>query len=95
MSFKRLVTPSAKRFLKKLPTEAREALVDGTKILDENPYAGEKLSGSLHFLYSFHFKFRSVEYRIAYTIDNEKRAVIIHLVHTRENFYDKLRRLFK
>lgn len=92
---KRFVTTSGKRSLKKLPKDVRDALFKATELLETNPYAGEKLSGSLYFLYSFHFKIGSVEYRAAYTIDNEKQLVIIHFAHTRENFYEKLRRLFR
>ena len=92
--YRRVVTPSAKRSLKKLPKKVREALIVATKILEENPYAGEKLTGSLYFLYSFHFKIGAVEYRVAYTVDHEKKLVIAHFAHTRENFYEKVRRLF-
>lgn len=93
--YRRVVAPSAKRSLKKLPKKVREALVDITTVLEENPYAGEKLTGPLYFLYSLHFKISSTEYRVAYTIDHDKKFVVIHFAHTRENFYDKVRRLFK
>ncbi|MEK7576542.1 MAG: type II toxin-antitoxin system RelE/ParE family toxin [Patescibacteria group bacterium] len=93
--YRRVITHSAKRALKKLPPYIREALVVATEILEINPYAGEKLSGSLHFLYSFHFKIRSTEYRVAYTLDHEQKLIIVHLAHTRENFYEKIRRLFR
>lgn len=93
--YERVITPSAKRSLKKLPRPIREALVDATAILETDPYAGEKLSGALYFLYSFHFKSKNVEYRVAYTIDDEKTLIIVHFAHTRENFYEKLRRLFR
>lgn len=93
--YQREVTPSGKRSLKKLPLKVREDLITATKILETNPYAGEKLSGALYFLYSFHFKSVNTEYRVAYTIDNEKKLVTIHFANTRENFYEKLRRLFR
>ena len=93
--YQRIVTASAKRSLKRLPRRVREDLIETTEILEDNPYAGEKLSGALHFLYSFHFKSQNVEYRVAYTIDHEKKLVTIHFGHTRENFYEKLRRLFR
>lgn len=93
--YERVVTPSGKRSLKKLPHKIREDLLVATFILEINPYAGEKLSGALHFLYSFHFKSENVEYRVAYTIDTKKEVIIIHFAHTRENFYEKLWRLFR
>ncbi len=93
--YKRFVTPSGKRSLKKLPRDIREALVRETELLEKNPYAGERLSGPLHFLYSFHFKVNNTAYRAAYTINNEKKLIVIHFAHTRENFYEKLRRIFR
>ena len=92
--YKRVVTSSVKRSLKKLPRRVREDLIDATRVLENNPYAGEKLSGSLYFLYSFHFKSQNVHYRIAYTMNHEKKCITIHFAHIRENFYEKLRRLF-
>jgi len=93
--YERVITPSAKRSLKKLPRRVREELIEATSILEADPYAGEKLSGSLYFLYSFHFKLNNTEYRVAYTIDDVKELVVFHFAHTRENFYEKLRRLFR
>lgn len=92
---KLVITPSAKRSLKKLPLKTREELIKAVKILETNIYAGEKLSGSLHFLYSFHFKFNNTEYRAVYSIDNKNEFVIIQFAGPRENFYEKLKRLFK
>jgi mRNA-degrading endonuclease RelE of RelBE toxin-antitoxin system len=93
--YQRVITPSAKRSLKKLPISLRKEMINATKILEENPLAGEKLSGSLNFLYSFHFKYQDVQYRVAYTIDPKKKLVIIHFADKRENFYEKLRALFR
>jgi len=93
--YQRVITPSAKRSLKKLPHKIREDLIVASKILETDPYTGEKLSGPLYFLYSFHFKSSNVEYRLAYTIDSDKELIVIHFAHTRENFYEKLRRLFR
>ena len=93
--YRLVVTPSAKRSLKKLPLQVREDLIEATKNLESDPYAGEKLSGPLYFLYSFHFKSGNVEYRVAYTIDHKQKMIMIHFAHTRENFYEKLRRLFR
>lgn len=93
--YRRVVTPAAKRSLKKLPKHIRKALIEATEVLEMSPYAGEKLSGALFFLYSLHFTHKAVEYRVAYTIDHDRKLAIIHFAHTRENFYEKLRRLFR
>ncbi len=93
--FQRVITPSAKRSLKKLPLKLREELINTTKILEKYPLTGEKLTGSLDFLYSFHFKYNSVHYRVAYTINRKQKIIIIHFAAKRENFYEKLRALFR
>ena len=93
--YRRVVTTSAQRSLKRLPRLVREDLLRVTEILEDNPLAGDKLSGPLHFLYSLHFKSNNVNYRVAYTIDHDKRLIEVHLADTRENFYLKLRRLFR
>ena len=93
--YQRVITPSAKRSLKKLPITLRKEIIKATKTLEENPLAGEKLSGSLNFLYSFHFKYQDVQYRVAYTIDLKKKLVVIHFAAKRENFYEKLSKLFR
>ena len=92
--YKRVITPRAKRSLKTLPVAIRLSLIEATEALEHNPYSGKKLTGSLYFLYSFHFKIKNVDYRVAYTIDDARKLIIIHLAHSRENFYKKLRRLF-
>ena len=93
--YQRVITPSAKRSLKKLPRQVREDLIAATTVLEQNPYAGAKLSGPLYFLYSFHFKSHNVQYRVAYTIETEKQLIVVHYAGVRENFYEKLRRLFQ
>ncbi len=93
--YTRVVTSTGKRSIKKLPIQVRETLIKESKTLETDPVAGEKLSGSLNFLYSFHFKYKKVDYRCAYTIQEEKKLIEIHFVDVRENFYQKLRRIFR
>ena len=90
-----VITPSARKAAKKLPEYIKEEVISRSQTLKKNPYLGEKLSSSLHFLYCFHFKSRNVDYRLAYTINESRRLIIVHLVGPRENFYEKLKRLFK
>lgn len=93
--FQIFITPSAKKAAKKLPKTVREEIFKQSQKLKENPYLGEKLSGSLHFLYSFHLKFKGTEYRLAYTIDKSQKLIVVHLIGPRENFYEKLKRLLR
>jgi hypothetical protein len=46
-------------------------------------------------LYSFHFTARESQYRIAYSLYHPLQLVIVHLIHSRENFYEKLKRIFR
>ena len=89
-----VITPSAKKSAKKLPKAVRERIIKISSELKHQPFLGEKLSGSLHFLYSLHFKIREKDYRIAYSIDKRKGLIIIHLAQIREGFYQRLKRLF-
>lgn len=93
--YQRVITPSAKKSLKHLPPNVQNELLMATAVLMVNPYAGERLHGPLSFLFSFHFKCREVQYRVAYAVDEEQQLIIIHLTGTRENFYDRLRQLFR
>ncbi len=94
MAYQRVITTAAARSLKRLSQNAQEALLEATIALTTDPYAGERLHGPLSFLFSFHFKFGNVQYRVAYTIDTDRGLIIIHYVGPRENFYERLRRLF-
>ena len=93
--FKVVITPSAKRSAKKLPKRIRKEIIKQSQELKQNPYLGEKLTGSLHFLYSFHIKFKGANYRLAYTIDKSRKLIIVHLIGHREGFYEKLKRLLR
>lgn len=89
-----VITPSGKRSLMRLSHDAQHALLEAAQALRENPFAGEKLTGSLSFLWSFHFKHQNVQYRIAYAINDEQKLIVVHYTGPRENFYDRVRRLF-
>ena len=93
--FQLVITPPAKRSAKKLPKTIRKEIVEQSQKLKQNPYLGEKLSGSLHFLYSFHLRIRGANYRLAYSINKSQKLIIIHLIGPREGFYKKLKRLLK
>ncbi len=88
------ITPSARKEVKRFSAEVKHAVLEASKVLERQPLAGERLTGSLHMLYSFHFSARESQYRIAYTLDHPHQLVIVHLIQSRENFYDKLKRLF-
>lgn len=93
--YRRVITSSAKKTLKRLSKQAQQVLLRETEMLIEHPLMGEKLHGTLSFLFSFHFKYEGVHYRVAYSVDHNEGLIIVHLVGPRENFYDRLLRLFQ
>ncbi len=93
--YKIFITSSAKKAAKKLPKIVRFKAIEVSQKLVNTPFLGEKLSGSLYFLHSLHFKVGGKEYRLAYTIDQEKKIIFVHLVQIREGFYQRLKRLFR
>ena len=88
------VVPAARKSARKLPIEVQTAAREAFQTLAADPLTGEKLSGSLQFLRSYHFKVTGTEYRIAYHVQTERSRIIVHLIHSRENFYEKLKRIF-
>jgi mRNA-degrading endonuclease RelE of RelBE toxin-antitoxin system len=88
------ITPSARKEVKRFSKGLKEAILEATATLEKEPFAGERLTGSLHMLYSFHFTSGESQYRIAYSLDHPRQLVIVHLIHSRENFYVKLKRIF-
>ncbi len=93
MSYKDEYHPKIKNDLKGLDKavakEIFATLID--KILKE-PHVFDKLQWPMDGVFSYHFKKNKVEYRIAYTIDDEKRVVLFLMIRKRENFYDLLKR---
>ena len=88
------ITPSARKEVKRFPKRVKDAILAASAVLEREPFAGERLTGSLHMVYSFHFTEGESQYRIAYSLDHPRQLVIVHLIHSRENFYEKLKRIF-
>lgn len=89
------IASAADRIFRKLPRRMREEIERELITLSANPYAGERLSGPLDFLYSYHFTVFGKYFRAAYTVDSTARTVILHYVGPRGEFYKRLRRLFQ
>lgn len=90
-----LVASTARKALKKLPKDVRKRIIEETKNISKAPYQFEKLQGVLHTCRSYHFTFKGIHYRIAYTIDEGAKSATVVLVGTRESFYKKLERIFR
>ena len=86
------LTKSAVKDLKKMEPTLRDFMYNRIYEIGEDPYKSEKLTGSFKDLRSQHSKFRGVEYRAIYYINEEGKLIIIALVGTRENIYKELAR---
>lgn len=78
------------RDLKKLDPPVRKFIYNSFCEIATSPYNSEKLSGPFRDLRSFHCKYKAVEYRVIYSINEEGQLIIIALVGTRENIYKEL-----
>jgi len=93
MSYKDAYHPRVKADLKKLDKSAvKEIHSTHLDMLLDNPFIGECLYGDLDGVLSYHFRKNKVDYRIAYTVDDEKKIVNIIMIGKRENFYEMLKR---
>ncbi len=72
----------------------REEVVARLAKLSLEPHLGERLSGPLAFLYSYHFSVFGQNFRAAYTINTGERKIIIQYIGPRGEFYKRLKRLF-
>ena len=86
------LSKGAVRDIKKMAPALRGFIYSKIYEIAEDPYKNEKLSRPFKELRSQHSKFRGVEYRVIYYIDEEGKLIIIALVGSRENIYKELNR---
>ena len=93
MSYKDSYHPRIKSDLKKIDIGAAREIHDiHVEIILENPYVPEELYGDLKGVRSYHFKKNKVDYRIAYSINDNEKVIYFLMIGKRENFYEILRR---
>lgn len=80
------------RDIRKLSRQVQEELPKHFEILSADPRQGETLRGILQGLWKYEFSFGGSAYRIAYEILDNKKTVLVIMVGSRENFYNRLRR---
>ncbi len=62
-------------------------------VLKNSPAIGKKLNGKRFKDYLYlKLRFKKVEYRVVYRVENEKLVVVIIMIGSRENFYKRLER---
>ena len=95
MNYQIRITKAVERDIKKLDLQVKQALKEHLLALSKNPNLGRLLSGRFGYLWSYHFSFNKVEYRIIYEIIKDEIVISILLVGTRENIYKQLMRRLK
>jgi len=90
VQFKEAFHPKIKSDLKKIDKNAVIKIknIHLNNILN-NPYKYNNLKGKLTNLYSYHFKENSVDYRIAYDIE-DNIVIFYYMIGKRENFYKNI-----
>lgn len=58
-----------------------------------DPYVGNEKHGDLKNYYAYGFKYDRVDYRVAYTINDDNEIVIVVLAGPHEKFYEELKRI--
>jgi mRNA-degrading endonuclease RelE of RelBE toxin-antitoxin system len=93
MSYHVEMTAAAHRLYKKFDAALQEQVKREAQTIAADPLAFKQLRPPFRGIRSYHFSFRGVSYRIAYTVDIQREVLTVVLVHTRENFYRLLRRV--
>lgn len=83
---------SVAKDLKPFEKPLKDYILQTFEKLGSQPFSGQKLSGPLSQIYSYHLKYKGKDCRIAYTIDKKERIVTILFVGPREKFYKRLKR---
>ncbi len=87
---------AVKKDLKSLPDKLRQVIygVHFPKIM-ENPFIGKSLQPPFKGYMSYSFKFKNNEYRIVYKIKKAELIILIVMLGSRENLYNRLDKRLK
>ena len=90
------INPSKRviKYLRKLKNrQLKEKFTDVIyETIANDPYVGNEKRGDLKSYYTYGFKYDRVDYRIAYTINDDNEIVIVVLTGSHEKFYEELKR---
>lgn len=90
MEVKILQTPTFKKQYKKLDKPIRSKTDEAIKQIIDSPEIGEEKKGDLAGVFVWKFKFKTQQFFLAYSFDEESRELKAIGVH--ENFYRNLKR---
>ena len=82
--------------MKKIDKNARDDIKETwiPKLLSK-PFEGEELTGPLAGIRSYHFSVGRVQYRIAYSINENEHIMKILMIAKRKGFYQIIKRRLK
>ncbi len=89
-----LVIPrSVEKDIGKLPRQLQKIIAnEHLESIKSNPHQSGFLRGKSRGLRKYTFSYKGTEYRIVYKISETAKLVILIMVGSRENFYERLRR---
>ncbi|HBT96444.1 MAG TPA: cytotoxin [Desulfobulbaceae bacterium] len=89
MRYQAKVTATANEAGKQLAPEIRAAAKEALRRLCDNPFLGKRLREELQGFWTYRFN----RYRIIYTIDVEKKWLIIQSIGHRRDIYERFNQL--
>lgn len=95
--YKVYLTRQVEKEAKKQGKEFKNKLTEILQKLSFDPYPPqtERLSGELNFIYSYHFYYSGIAFRLAYLMNEEKNILTAIMIGPRENFYKILKQKIK
>ena len=88
-----IIPNSVKKDIRKLPRQLQKKVANEYLIsIKSDPHQGEFLRGKFRGLRKYSLSFKGAEYRIVYKISEATKSVILIMVGSRENFYERLGR---
>jgi mRNA interferase RelE/StbE len=85
--------PKVKNDLKNIDKKIAKTIKEKhIKAVQENPDRGMPLTGNLEGILSYHFKENKIDFRIAYTYNDDEKYIFVIIIAKRESFYEILLR---
>lgn len=88
------LTKQSVKQIKKQGKSFKTEVANILRQLSADPYnpKTERLTGQLHFIWSYHFTFSGTSHRLAYTVSEKEKSLTVISVGPRENFYQILKK---
>ena len=88
-----IIPRSVEKDIKRLPVQLQKVIVEQHLMaIQSEPHQGEFLRGKFRDFRKYALPYKGTEYRIIYKISEATTSVILIMIGSRENFYEKLER---